>query len=210
MSFRSFYDICDQAKIAPTRLIAKTEALSDKYDLMQQDYRESRNPDERHSICVLAGMSLYRDLITSFDRISKSLIDCHRTTGAYPDVLEALKDLNGGNPIDAPSASLRMSTKSQDMIWIALMEETKGIFVKVTVFSRNWSEKDLVLVEPLGLKVVETIYKLFRNFNSRRPQKSEAQKREEWREVFNNAVRGDSEPNPWAERAEREFKSRSA
>ena len=45
MSFRSFYDICDKAQIAPTRLIAKTEALSDKYD--QMPCRSSGSRDSR-------------------------------------------------------------------------------------------------------------------------------------------------------------------
>jgi len=202
MSFRSFYDICDKAQIAPTRLIAKTEALSDKYDLMQQDYRESRDPDERHGICVLAASTLYRDLGASFKRITRSTLDCHRAQGGYPDLLPVKKDLNGGNPVDAPPARLRMSTESQDMIWIDFKEETKGVFVEVTEVSRDGSQRDVVFSEPLGLGVIERIFGKFRNINSRRPRKSEAQKRQEfvraWDPPSGNARPEYGYKNSWA------------
>jgi hypothetical protein len=185
MSVRSFYDICDRSRLAPTRLIAKTETLSDKYDLMQQDYRDSRDPDERHGICVLAASTLYRDLCASFKRINRSILDCHRALGGYPDLLRMAKDLNGGNPVAAPPARLRMSTESQDMIWIDFKEETVGIFVVVTEVSRDGRQREVVFSEPLGLGVGGRIFGKFRNINSRRPRKSEAQKLQEEFEALN-------------------------
>ncbi len=188
MSFRSFYDICDEAKIAPTRLLAKIDTLSDKYDLMQQDYRESRDPDERHAICVNAASTLYGDLVRSFERVCRISLACDRAEGGYPDSLFLKKDLNGGRPIEFPPVHLRAATKSQDMIWLAFKEETKGVIVEVTEISRNGYHRKIVLTEPLGLATIEQIFKKFRNINSRRPQKSEAQKVQEGvisRENFN-------------------------
>jgi len=177
MSFRSFYDICDQSKIAPTRLIAKIEALTDKYDLMQQDYRESRDPDKRHAICVKAASTLYGDLGASFKRITRSTLDCHRALGGYPDLLRMKKDLNGGNPIDFPPARLQFSTESQDMIWIGFKEETRGIILEVSEFTRDGRQSEVVFTEPLGLAIIEEIYKKFRNINSRRPRETALDRR---------------------------------
>lgn len=181
MSFRSFYDICDQARIAPTRLIAQVEAHSDKFDLMQLDYLESRDPVERHAICVLAASTLYRDLIASFERISRSLLDCHRGVGSHPDILFQRMDLNRGKPVETPPARIQMSTRSQDMIWVDFREETKGMIVEVIEFSRDHSVRVKGVSEPLGVRVIEKIYKRFRNINSRRPRKSEAEKQREMR-----------------------------
>lgn len=173
MSVRSFYDICDHSKILPTRLLAKVDTLSDKYDLMQQDFRESRDPDERHAICVMAASTLYGDLVRSFERICRISLACERAEGRYPDSLYLKKDLNGGSPIKFPPVHLKVATKSQDMIWLEFKNETRGILVEVTEFARGGYYREIVLTEPLGLATIEEIFKKFRNINSLRPRRTE-------------------------------------
>ncbi len=173
MSFRSFYDICDHSRIAPTRLLAKVDTLSNKYDLMQQDFRESRDPDERHAICVLAASTLYGDLVRSFERICRISLACDRAEGKYPDSLYLKKDLNGGSPMNFPPVHLKVATKSQDMIWLEFKNETRGILVEVTEFSRGGYYREVVFTKPLGLATIEEIFKKFRNINSLRPRRTE-------------------------------------
>jgi hypothetical protein len=173
MSVRSFYDICDRSKILPTRLLAKVDTLSDKYDLMQQDFRESRDPDERHAICVMAASTLYGDLVRSFERICRISLACDRAEGRYPNSLNLKMDLNGGSPIKFPPVHLKVATKSQDMIWLEFKNETRGILVEVTEFARGGYYREIVLTEPLGLATIEEIFKKFRNINSLRPRRTE-------------------------------------
>lgn len=173
MSVRSFYEICDHSRIAPTRLLAKVDTLSDKYDLMQQDFRESRDPDERHAICVLAASTLYGDIVRSFERVCRISLACDRAEGKYPDLLYLNKDLNGGSPMNFPPVRLRVATKSQDMIWLDFKNETRGILVEVTEFSRGGYYREVVFTKPLGLATIEEIFKKLRNINSLRPRRTE-------------------------------------
>ena len=187
MSVRSFYDICDHSKIAPTRLLAKVDTLSDKYDLMQQDFRESRDPDERHAICVMAASTLYGDLVRSFERICRISLACERAEGRYPDSLYLKKNLNGGSPIKFPPVHLKVATKSQDMIWLEFKNETRGILVEVTEFSRGGYYREVVFTKPLGLATIEEIFKKMRNINSLRPRRTEVDLRILPREKFEAA-----------------------
>lgn len=173
MSVRSFYEICDHSRIAPTRLLAKVDTLSDKYDLMQRDFRESRDPDERHAICVLAASTLYGDIVRSFERVCRISLACDRAEGKYPDLLYLKKDLNGGSPMNFPPVHLKVATKSQDMIWLEFKNETRGILVEVTEFARGGYYREVVFTQPLGLATIEEIFKKFRNINSLRPRRTE-------------------------------------